>query len=282
MNTHSPKSMCRRAFTLIELLVVIAIIALLVSILLPSLASARDTARDLLCKNNMRQIGLGIQMYLDDQKEAYWFDLYARRRSGGPGVMDHWIAQRALKEYVGEGNSKIWRCPRAQGRSSVIDPTTRLEMTAARRIHIDPDPTVEDITMVPGTLQQDPNNIQYYTEYWFNDSASFPGLPGGVCPFPPGPIPPGFAPRAYRTIKHPEYLVWMADARDEIPRHGGKTREDRAIDSNSEVNRRSNKIYMLFGDQAIREFTWRQCIPAEARDPYGAPGAFYNWGHYYP
>ena len=50
-----------RAFTLIELLVVVSIIALLVSILLPALSRARDTAKCVMCQCNLKQLGYGIE-----------------------------------------------------------------------------------------------------------------------------------------------------------------------------------------------------------------------------
>lgn len=61
----------RSAFTLIELLVVISIIALLIGILLPALASARKAARQSASISGLRQIGIGLQAYAIDNKNAF-------------------------------------------------------------------------------------------------------------------------------------------------------------------------------------------------------------------
>ena len=62
-----------KAFTLIELLVVIAIIAILAAILFPVFAQAREKARAIACMSNMKQIGIGVQMYIQDNDERLFF-----------------------------------------------------------------------------------------------------------------------------------------------------------------------------------------------------------------
>jgi prepilin-type N-terminal cleavage/methylation domain-containing protein/prepilin-type processing-associated H-X9-DG protein len=61
----------RNGFTLIELLVVVAIIAVLVAMLLPALAKARDQAKTLSCGSNLKQIGMGFHQYANDYQGQF-------------------------------------------------------------------------------------------------------------------------------------------------------------------------------------------------------------------
>jgi prepilin-type N-terminal cleavage/methylation domain-containing protein/prepilin-type processing-associated H-X9-DG protein len=72
MSGHLPRSRCviraQGGFTLVELLVVIGIIALLISLLLPTLSAARESAKRVACVSKLRQIMVGAQMHLIDHK----------------------------------------------------------------------------------------------------------------------------------------------------------------------------------------------------------------------
>ncbi|MBA3313088.1 MAG: DUF1559 domain-containing protein [Planctomycetota bacterium] len=89
----------RRGFTLIELLVVIAIIAVLIALLLPAVQQAREAARRTQCKNNLKQIGLGLHNYHDTYNSLMAGSI-AIPNSGGTANGHGWTWHASLLPYL--------------------------------------------------------------------------------------------------------------------------------------------------------------------------------------
>ena len=113
----------RRGFTLIELLVVVAIIALLISILLPSLDQAREQARRVVCASQMRQIALGATTYaientgyLPGSETSRTWDWRApvRRRTDGAEMTG--VADLFETGHLDTGDRTLMLCPSRQDR----------------------------------------------------------------------------------------------------------------------------------------------------------------------
>ena len=115
-NGPSFNTRSRKGFTLIELLVVISIVALLISILLPSLAAAKRAGMLIRCASNFRQLGIGLKVYTDQFNHKYppapanvfWSGPIYDTRAGDDGSTDGRV--NFLEICGGKPGDLLW-CP---------------------------------------------------------------------------------------------------------------------------------------------------------------------------
>jgi len=163
--THCAPVRRRFGFTLIELLVVIAIIAILAAMLLPALAKAKEKARQISCISNLKQMGISLTMYVDDQGGVYPIASYtdsAGNNVDWPKELDAYLPQKGSK--VTSVANQVFNCPSAAFPGVAFSDLTRTYACGGAMLGISPTSTANPPGLTAKVARKAGNFVNSPTE----------------------------------------------------------------------------------------------------------------------
>jgi len=262
MNRTGSQAVRRTGFTLIELLVVIAIIAILAALLLPALAAAKEKAQRTSCLNNMKQMGLALNMYVNDNNDFMPWPNWGNDGSPCPAG---WLYSGNPNSVVDLSSASVTVSMWSTGRVANLKTSVFWQFM--------PTP---DIFMCPVDAQKYVGSSQYWNGPTIGVNARYQKLSsyvmnGASCFYPnDGSGNPSPAQYSYRTCKMSQiwsplcYIQWEQDPTESMNYNDGADYPDPTGEGVSKMHKGGANILAVSGSAS---FMQAAAVIAEENNP---------------